>query len=614
MTVYTTVTGWDIFGWTIHISKTLLPGKDNTVGPGNILRSNIQEGIRMAVPVGAATVLSSPFAMSVQRMIKSIEQATDKPSEIGLSPPRRKPLLRLSIESNRKEVMSDLDTFIRRSRVLPPRRTPTSSHTFGRPDMVFLPAPPTHLTRPMSASVLSIPSSATVGTSNRRAERYSRDESALATAATPTLPEFSPRQLQQFELARAAGLLATRADAARTRLQELRVALADPDLALESRQALQRERWMEEHWLAAAEEEQRRVKDTADTLKVAPVCDSPPTVAPASAVTADAQARWQANLAKFFASSPTQIEPRARRAFPATSHSPRVMSATDIEPPRLRAWPITSDMQRAIIVGSRPRSLDRRNRSAISAASILGHGSARRKVPPPLLIGCEKLSNATTPKEWVYSAPAYTQNVCFPVLKVQETDPVDIAFGRQRVFDAFPLPTPPGIREGSAVIYFLSSGSPRSYEEILAEEKDQLDVSIPDYVANLLDELDGPSRAPTALLSHDWTSSPTIAFAQPSGEFARPSVDSLVVVARPSVDSYHYSTLPSHPRKPRQLISSSLRHNLRLSHSFDASDLLSPDTAEHAELARPRQLESPAVGVVVPSVSGEERRCHGTHA
>jgi hypothetical protein len=365
-------------------------------------------------------------------------------------------------------------------------------------------------------------------------------------------------------------MLAERAGFARTRLQELRVALADTMLTHATRQALQRERWMEERWLVAAEEEAKNVENAAGALKAQPNTSPQPQIATLSIALPNSETRKQANLAKFFARSPTLLaSARGRRV--VLLGDVRVMSATDAEFPRLRTWPIGAGL-RNYTPGSRPRSLDSKGTSR-SAASVLGHGSARRRrLAPALQISVKRPDGGVVADdEWVHSAPACTTHTSFPQIAIHAPDdssPSALSFNLRHELDAFPLPTPKGVRAGSALIYRLADRAPRPTDEILAEKARELDVPMPAYVGTLLDAFDGGSSAP--LLSP--SSSIASALLPSMDAFTRQSIESGVLVARPSVDSYHYDTLPVPRARSGSRLTSSLRHSLRLSRSFDAND------------------------------------------
>lgn len=168
----------------------------------------------------------------------------------------------------------------------------------------------------------------------RRQQRYSRDESALAaTLRRPAEYErvLPPRPSSQYAVRQ----LEVRVTDAKARLAEVRELLRDETTDQATHQALLRNRWMAEHWIAAAEAELSR----ADALvgKLLPLDAAQP---PAR------MTRQDANLAYFFAHSPTRTTTFSTQNKPPgpLSH-PRLISKRDVEPPQLRAWPLTATLR-----------------------------------------------------------------------------------------------------------------------------------------------------------------------------------------------------------------------------------------------------------------------------
>ena len=227
-------------------------------------------------------------------------------------------------------------------------RTSDTSHTFGYP---ISSAKPLRASSTLESSHtplvrLPSPSAPSDGVSSRlalqrrtnlrlhRQQRYSRDESALAaTLRRPAEYErvLPPRPSSQYAVRQ----LEIRVTDAKARLAEVRELLRDETTDQATHQALLRNRWMAEHWIAAAEAELSR----ADALvgELLPLDAAQP---PAR------KARLDANLAYFFAHSPTRTTAfSTQNKPPGPLGPPRLISKRDVEPPQLRAWPLTTTLR-----------------------------------------------------------------------------------------------------------------------------------------------------------------------------------------------------------------------------------------------------------------------------
>lgn len=495
---------------------------------------------------------------------------------------------------------------------------PQSSLTSG-PALSTVATSPSTITPTPTSSLPTPPDTAALA--SRRAERYNRDEQQLVAAATPDLPEFSPRTLQKFELARAQGLLAEQAAIARARVVELKKKLARHDLSPEEHTALQQERWKQERWADAAEQQLARVKDVEAVLKETPTPQtivasaSVKTDKPAAAVT-DAEARRQANLAKFFAQSPTHVTAHTRnrsRVMLLTSHPAGREPTLEL---KLRVWPIGAELRRQSSANLRPRSVDGgKTRDGPPASERLGHGSARKKsrrVPPALPLA-DEVPSASAEQDWVHSAPAHTGVIRFP-----RAPPVHVDY----TLDETP--------DGKAVVYNRTVLPTR--EEILAGAPiDAGPVAMPSYVSALLDEFDfdisdvvsalalpkpEPPRAPEPKLSRPSTA--RISAARPSTTrmsaaptrissasppmlpvhtplplltltlSRRASIDTLgsaVLVSRPSVDSYHYPQ----QRTSKLRISRSLRSSMHFGGGSSSTTVVGDGGEEGSRSPRMRK-------------------------
>jgi hypothetical protein len=164
----------------------------------------------------------------------------------------------------------------------------------------------------------------------RRQQRYSRDESALATTLRrPADYErvFPPRPSSQYAVTQ----LEVRVTDAKARLAEVRELLRDETTDQATHQTLLRSRWMEEHWIASAEAELSRAGALVGNLLPLDAAQPPAR-----------KTRQDANLAYFFAHSPTRTTTFSTQNKPSGSLGhPRLISKRDVEPPQLRAWPLT---------------------------------------------------------------------------------------------------------------------------------------------------------------------------------------------------------------------------------------------------------------------------------
>jgi hypothetical protein len=228
-------------------------------------------------------------------------------------------------------------------------QTSDSSNTFGYPTIASakplralstLESPHTSLVRPLSPSAPpdGVPSRlAPQRRTNlrlRRQQRYSRDESVLATTLRrPAEYErvLPPRPSSQYAVRQ----LEVRVTDAKARLAEVRELLRDETTDQATHQALLRNRWMAEHWIATAEAELSRAGALVGK-------SLPPNVAQPPA----RKTRQDANLAYFFAHSPTRTSTFSTQNKPSASFGhPRLISKRDVEPPQLRAWPLTATLR-----------------------------------------------------------------------------------------------------------------------------------------------------------------------------------------------------------------------------------------------------------------------------
>ncbi|KAF8912292.1 hypothetical protein CPB85DRAFT_1302353 [Mucidula mucida] len=136
-----------------------------------------------------------------------------------------------------------------------------------------------------------------------RQRRYSQAEQALVATAKHTLAEVSPRELQIRTLRKAAALLSSRAEDARSRAAHVRALLNDRDTDPSEFASLKRERWREERRLAAAEEEAKAISDQLAALATT-------TTTTDSNAPVPSLSRKQANLLRFLSSHGPKSKPK----------------------------------------------------------------------------------------------------------------------------------------------------------------------------------------------------------------------------------------------------------------------------------------------------------------
>ncbi|KAH9945199.1 uncharacterized protein BXZ73DRAFT_38520 [Epithele typhae] len=334
-------------------------------------------------------------------------------------------------------------------------RTPDTSHTFGQPNpsMMSPKHPPTSRIQSPASTTVASPSSAALAA--RRHSRYSIAESALRTAAEVSSTELSPAELQVRALSRATALLSEQARDAQTTAAKLRAALVEKEargLAPEQVRSLQREFWLEERRTAS------RMDQTATTHKLLTALCSPINEVPPPLVESPAtMTRAEANLRLFLRQSPTHVVfPTARIS---TYTLTRRKTISQVQPMRLRTFALEEVLRSPI--KSRKRS------------TSLGGQPPPSPSPEPVQSRRDSASTDVTcvsqdPRE--QTATATTLKVAVHNLAVSEVSP-------------FPSPLSAGPHGGIVRIEPRASLRPR--DTILSEVGD---VSLPDYVADLLED------------------------------------------------------------------------------------------------------------------------------
>ncbi|KAI0312523.1 hypothetical protein OF83DRAFT_1294853 [Amylostereum chailletii] len=143
--------------------------------------------------------------------------------------------------------------------------------------------------------------------------------------------------------------------------------------------------------------------------------------------------------------------------------------------------------------------------------------------------------------DWVHSAPPTNSFVRRPqTVSSESSDGISL-----QDLDAFPSVVDSNPWEYSAAIYYVTR--PRTREEIL---EGLLSLLMPDYVHNLklVDAFDDIDED-VSLATFPPSIANKLTFSRPRPSVDQDSLDSPVLVSRPSVDSYHYSSPPT--RRPR---------------------------------------------------------------
>jgi hypothetical protein len=329
----------------------------------------------------------------------------------------------------------------------------------------------------------------------RRQQRYSRDESALATALGRTTDYeriFPPRPSIQY----ATKQLELRLRDAKARLVELRELLRDDTTDRETHQAALRTRWMLERWVKSAENELTRANTAT-----CPVTPDP--VGPSTQNT-----RRDANLAYFFAHSPTRTtaSPKTKHRYSSPIEQPRKISKQNVEPPQLRTWPLTSTLHAPMKIKALP-----------STSTLFVTDSKRSVVPVPP----HNLSSSLAPQHshdvdlispLVEPSPPQ-QGIYTSILPALPDNPLEDS--RTRTWHGF------------AVIYVPSQPSDEELLAVLGADMER--EPMPEYVSYLLNQLEpiGEDVVLPGLSRRESTTS--------SG---------FELISRPSIEAYDYPVLP----------------------------------------------------------------------
>lgn len=328
----------------------------------------------------------------------------------------------------------------------------------------------------------------------RRHQRYSRDESALATALRgPAEYErlFPSRPSTQYAVKQ----LELRINDAKARLAELRVLLRDDTTDRVTHQTLLRTRWMLERWVSSVEKE--ALHACASTSRPVP----PDPVIPSTRPT-----RQDTNLAYFFAHSPTRMAtPRSQHKRSSLIESPRRIARHNVEPPQLRTWPLTTTLRVPMkLKAFPPGTYGTNSQRSIASPTPNDPPSSPELSSSDEVDSMPPFSEPSSPIQATSTMPSFP-----PILDT----PVDDS--RTRTWSGF------------AVIY--APLQPSDEELLAAFSANMATVPMPEYVSYLLDQLE-PIGEGVFL----------------PGISRRPTTTSLgfEMVSRPSIEVYEYPVLP----------------------------------------------------------------------
>lgn len=337
----------------------------------------------------------------------------------------------------------------------------------------------------------------------RRQQRYSREESALATALRrpaeyeriiPSKPS-TQYAVKQLEL---------RISDAKARLAELRELLQDDTTDQVTHQALLRTRWMLERWVSSVEKEAHRAS-TSTGRPILPVIPS------------TRQTRRDSNLAYFFAHSPTRTATSSSQPrFSSPSEPPRRISRHNVELPLLRKWPLTATLRVPMkLKAFPPGSYDTNSERSIAKSAPNGPPSSPEQSLSSELGSMPPISEPSSSLQATSIMPSFP-----PSSDTSLDDP------RTRTWPGF------------AVIY--APPQPSDEELLAALGVDMETVPMPEYVSYLLDQLE-PIGEGVFL----------------PGISRRGTTTSLgfEIVSRPSIEVYEYPVLP----RSRLLVRRSVR-------------------------------------------------------
>ncbi|KAI0246974.1 hypothetical protein BJV78DRAFT_1285944 [Lactifluus subvellereus] len=390
--------------------------------------------------------------------------------------------------------------------------TPDASHTLGHPSMTSAKllcaiVPPSFGFSGPPAPHPGVPARPTLqpraSLRARRQQRYSRDESALATAlrrSTEYERVIPPKPPMQY----ATKQLEARINDAKARLTDVRDLLRDDTTDQVTYHASLRTRWMAERWIAAAEKELSR----ANTLTGYPVSSDTP-------LPSAQKTRRDANLAYFFTHSPTRTTTLpAQRLFPRPLEQPRRISKHNVEAPQLSKWPLTTTLREPMNLKPFPSmSYDTNSKNSVSSPLPPSPLSPKQPYPHELDMGSPLSESSLLPGVSTAST-----------LSTVPDTPVDDSGAH--------------IWSGFAVIYIPSQPSD---EELLAALGADMEAEpIPEYATYLLNQLEtiGEGVILPSLSRRESTASSGFEF-----------------ISRPSIEVYEYPMLP----RSRMLIRRSMR-------------------------------------------------------
>ncbi|TFY82737.1 hypothetical protein EWM64_g1267 [Hericium alpestre] len=378
--------------------------------------------------------------------------------------------------------------------------------------------------------------------------RYCQEESSLVETAERCQPFLSARDLQIATLERATALLSFRAQETKEHVAELRARLTEIDIDERLYKRMQRERWLGERWITKAELEQKSLQEQVKSLLEPSEKENDfPSQARPTMTT-----RRKANLARFFADSPTRIANLSHRRPVPYSHYPRIISSPrDVESPLLREWPLLDIFRPPVKpqnkAGTPSTSTPSRADGSISSGSW--DERKRAKVPPPLKPSSRFAASRpdlVLEDDWSTSTPHTASDSVFPSNTTENhTSSSSTTQSECQTLSEDADVTPAPHRNGYATIF---NPTLRPQDEILADLRSFL---IPDYVSELLEEFDN------------------IKDSMPLGS----------PLSSPSTSKPTFSTIPSHKQKTTNTIPPLMFTPPRVSFTASTASLISIDEA-----------------------------------
>ncbi|KAJ8508726.1 hypothetical protein ONZ45_g9011 [Pleurotus djamor] len=301
---------------------------------------------------------------------------------------------------------------------------------------------------------------------NNRLKRYALAEQSLKAALSHTAcSEPEPRDLQIRTLKQAIAMLTTRARDAEQRSEALRMQLLDRQLDPTVYSSLQQERWKEEKRRLAVQDELNGLQAQLEMLSVGGDVGKSISISP--------EERRQINLARFLLSSHSPPLHKER--------SFKRMTVQD--PPSRRLRPLS-------LTPKRPHSVDNHRESVPDTEQA----SSMNKQTPRKVPGRPGISTKSSPS---LRSPTSSSSQSSPVTSSTDFSPKTAWFTLDD----------DEAKEGTAVIYQKDS-----QVAVNSPVSEEIQVDMPDYARNLIEEFDSFVAAPNLPFSSPSQKAPSTLF------------------------------------------------------------------------------------------------------